>query len=88
MFGNKHKVIYENRKKATDKGRFIPFNKIPDKHYFVMGDNRDNSKDSRYWGLVPFENISGKALLTHWSWVDPTKLRSGVRRERILKLIN
>lgn len=88
MFGNKHKVIYENRKKATDKGKFIPFNKIPDKHYFVMGDNRDNSRDSRYWGLVPAENISGKALLTHWSWVDPTELVSDVRWKRIFKLIN
>ena len=88
LFGKKHKVLYKNGKKGTDKGIFIPFEKIPDKHYFVMGDNRDNSRDSRYWGLVPFENISGKALLTHWSWVDPTKMVSDVRWDRILKLIN
>src|SRR5579864_1326438 len=46
---------------------------VPPDHYFAMGDNRDNSADSRYWGFVPRENIKGKPLLVYWSYEAPTE---------------
>jgi signal peptidase I len=46
---------------------------VPDNDYFAMGDNRDNSADSRYWGFVPRENIIGKPLLVWWSYDAPTE---------------
>jgi signal peptidase I len=41
---------------------------VPPDALFVMGDNRDNSADSRYWGFLPKENIKGRALMIYWSW--------------------
>jgi signal peptidase I len=41
---------------------------VPADHYFVMGDNRDNSQDSRYWGFLPRDYIKGKALVIYWSY--------------------
>lgn len=46
---------------------------VPSDHFFAMGDNRDNSADSRYWGFVPRENIKGKPLVIYWSYEASTE---------------
>src|ERR1700752_1542254 len=61
-FGLEGKWWFEMRKLVED-GQLI----VPDVHYFVLGDNRDDSQDSRYWGFVPRENIIGRPLLIYWS---------------------
>ncbi|MEQ1575748.1 MAG: signal peptidase I, partial [Vicinamibacterales bacterium] len=43
---------------------------VPEGHYFMMGDNRDNSQDSRYWGFLPRSYVKGKALFVYWSFDD------------------
>lgn len=49
---------------------------VPADHYFAMGDNRDQSLDSRYWGFVPRENIIGKPLVIYWSYQASTEALS------------
>lgn len=46
---------------------------VPPGYFFAMGDNRDNSLDSRYWGFVPRENIIGKPFVIFWSYDAPTE---------------
>ncbi len=46
---------------------------VPPDNFFAMGDNRDSSLDSRYWGFVPRKNIIGKPLIIYWSYDAPTE---------------
>ncbi len=50
---------------------------IPEKAYFVMGDNRDDSQDSRYWGTVPRDYIVGRALIVYWSFDERAAQHNG-----------
>jgi len=59
---------------------------VPPDSYFAMGDNRDNSLDSRYWGFVPRENIIGKPLLIFWSYDAPTADLVGYTSDHFIDL--
>jgi len=58
-----HSILRDGSKSGTDMKV-----SVPEDHYFVMGDNRDYSNDSRYWGFVPEENIIGQAFFIWFSW--------------------
>jgi signal peptidase I len=58
---------------------------VPEGSLFVMGDNRDESYDSRFWGFVPMKDVLGKALIIYWSWNQEDH---GVRLGRIGSILH
>jgi signal peptidase I len=83
LFINGHRVADESYTRHSDnssltgsiyshpRDNFGPV-RVPAASYFCMGDNRDNSHDSRFWGMVPASYLKGRALLVYWSFDDLT----------------
>jgi len=79
--GATYKVYYDKDRSGSVGGQYAVNGPVivPPNSYFVMGDSRDNSLDSRYWGFVPRSNIIGRALYVYWSFNprDPEKPGTG-----------
>jgi signal peptidase I len=83
------------QKKGDDRANNTPIYIVPEGHYFMMGDNRDNSRDSRFEvGFVPAENLVGRAELIWFStdgsasYINPISWFTALRMERFFKLID
>ena len=98
----KDKVVYINGKKMNDpwgkhydstiysrdmnpRDNFGPY-KVSEKSYFVMGDNRDSSFDSRFWGPVEYKYLRGKPLIIYFSWDSKAKLSGKIRWNRFFRI--
>ena len=75
-----------NIEKAT-RDNFGPFI-VPHNSIFVMGDNRDQSYDSRFWGVVSMDEIKGRAFIMYWSWNNDGSFLTKVRWSRIGRLLH
>lgn len=88
------KVIEIENSRIRINGEIVNSYTLTKDYYFMAGDNRDNSLDSRFWGFVPRENIVGTPMIIFWSWDSnipfsrPLELLGSIRFNRIAKLVN
>jgi len=84
-----HTVTLSGNRVMID-GAFADQYTVQKNYYFAMGDNRDNSLDSRYWGFLPESDLVGEAMMVYWSWdpdlpllFDPVEKITSIRWDRI-----
>ena len=86
-YENNKNVSLENGKVSID-GKAISKYTFKQNYYFMMGDNRHNSADSRFWGFVPEDHVVGKAVFV-WMSIDPNaSLLNKIRWKRLFRIID
>ncbi len=72
-----HKVDYGSNGEILIDGKAATEYKVQKDYLWMMGDNRDDSEDSRFWGFAPMDNVVGSGMIIYWSWYNPPSQGTG-----------